>query len=156
MDHATPTGLLPDTLSDRGNAKLFVRLYAGDYRHVPGLGWYRWDTTRWQACATAVAGPRPLAWFWRLPLPPSAGTSVQGRPSRLGGPRECAPLHGWLEQPAADGRRPPCAPRAPYIPPLRQPPRTTHELRRPASCGTAGFPVPRAVLHAATLDSRRV
>ncbi|MFD8573329.1 phage/plasmid primase, P4 family [Streptomyces sp. NPDC059639] len=45
---ATPDGLLPDTLSDRGNAKLFVRLYANDYRHVPGIGWYRWDTTRWQ------------------------------------------------------------------------------------------------------------
>ncbi|MFJ2478326.1 phage/plasmid primase, P4 family [Streptomyces sp. NPDC087659] len=45
---ATPTGLLPDSLSDRGNAKLFARLYANDYRHVPGLGWYRWDTTRWQ------------------------------------------------------------------------------------------------------------
>ncbi|MCX5355662.1 phage/plasmid primase, P4 family [Streptomyces mirabilis] len=45
---ATTDGLLPDTLSDRGNAKLFVRLYADDYRHVPGIGWYRWDTTRWQ------------------------------------------------------------------------------------------------------------
>lgn len=44
----TADGLLPDTLSDRGNAKLFVRLYANDYRHVPGIGWYRWDTTRWQ------------------------------------------------------------------------------------------------------------
>ncbi|MFE1856389.1 phage/plasmid primase, P4 family [Streptomyces sp. NPDC059489] len=44
----TEAGLLPDTLSDRGNAKLFVRLYANDYRHVPGIGWYRWDTTRWQ------------------------------------------------------------------------------------------------------------
>ncbi|GHH24764.1 phage/plasmid primase, P4 family [Streptomyces rubradiris] len=41
-------GLLPDTLSDRGNAKLFVKLYANDYRHVPGIGWYRWDSTRWQ------------------------------------------------------------------------------------------------------------
>ncbi|MGW1047210.1 DNA primase family protein [Streptomyces sp. NPDC002547] len=47
-NHATEAGLLPDTLSDRGNAKLFVRLYANDYRHVPGIGWYRWDTTRWQ------------------------------------------------------------------------------------------------------------
>ncbi|WP_087778063.1 DNA primase family protein [Streptomyces sp. CS227] len=47
--HATASGLLPDTLSDRGNAKLFVRLYANDYRHVPGLGWYRWDSTRWQS-----------------------------------------------------------------------------------------------------------
>jgi putative DNA primase/helicase len=46
--HATAQGLLPDTLTDRGNAKLFVKLYANDYRHVPGLGWYRWDTTRWQ------------------------------------------------------------------------------------------------------------
>jgi putative DNA primase/helicase len=45
---ATADGLLPDTLSDRGNAKLFVRLYTNDYRHVPGIGWYRWDTTRWQ------------------------------------------------------------------------------------------------------------
>ncbi|RII13162.1 hypothetical protein DSC45_24430 [Streptomyces sp. YIM 130001] len=45
---ADPRGLLPDTLTDRGNAKLFVKLYAGDYRHVPGLGWYRWDGTRWQ------------------------------------------------------------------------------------------------------------
>ncbi|MDK0524522.1 phage/plasmid primase, P4 family [Streptomyces sp. ML-6] len=45
---ATAAGLLPDTLTDRGNAKLFVKLYANDYRHVPGLGWYRWDSTRWQ------------------------------------------------------------------------------------------------------------
>ncbi|MFD9097793.1 phage/plasmid primase, P4 family [Streptomyces collinus] len=45
---ATLNGLLPDTLTDRGNAKLFVRLYSNDYRHVPGIGWYRWDTTRWQ------------------------------------------------------------------------------------------------------------
>ncbi|MEU9256297.1 phage/plasmid primase, P4 family [Streptomyces sp. NPDC048270] len=40
--------MLPDTLSDRGNAKLFVRLYANRYRHVPGVGWFRWDTTRWR------------------------------------------------------------------------------------------------------------
>ncbi|MEE1931219.1 phage/plasmid primase, P4 family [Streptomyces sp. TRM 70351] len=45
---ATASGLLPDTLTDRGNAKLFVKLYAHDYRHVPGMGWYRWDGTRWQ------------------------------------------------------------------------------------------------------------
>ncbi|MGY1583754.1 DNA primase family protein [Streptomyces sp. MN13] len=48
VGEATAHGLLPDTLSDRGNAKLFVRLYANDYRHVPNIGWYRWDTTRWQ------------------------------------------------------------------------------------------------------------
>ncbi|MEU0002449.1 phage/plasmid primase, P4 family [Streptomyces microflavus] len=40
--------LLPDTLSDRGNAKLFVQFYADRYRHVPGLGWFRWDGTRWR------------------------------------------------------------------------------------------------------------
>ncbi|MET9736372.1 phage/plasmid primase, P4 family [Streptomyces sp. NPDC006458] len=45
---AAADGLLPDTLSDRGNAKLFVKLYANDYKHVPGLGWFRWDRTRWQ------------------------------------------------------------------------------------------------------------
>jgi putative DNA primase/helicase len=31
-------GLLPHTLCDRGNAKLFVHLYANDYRRVPGIG----------------------------------------------------------------------------------------------------------------------
>ncbi|GJF33034.1 DNA primase/helicase [Kitasatospora sp. NE20-6] len=41
-------GLLPDSLSDRGNAKLFVSLYGGDYRYVPGLGWYSWAGHRWQ------------------------------------------------------------------------------------------------------------
>ncbi|MFF4934218.1 phage/plasmid primase, P4 family [Streptomyces griseofuscus] len=46
--YALAEGLLPGTLSDRGNAKLFVRLYADAYRYVPGLGWFRWDTTRWQ------------------------------------------------------------------------------------------------------------
>ncbi|MET9857654.1 phage/plasmid primase, P4 family [Streptomyces sp. NPDC006450] len=45
---ATAEGLLPDTLTDRGNAKLFVKLYRKDYRHVPGIGWFRWDGTRWQ------------------------------------------------------------------------------------------------------------
>ncbi len=45
---AAAAGLLPDTLTDRGNAKLFARLYADVYRHVPGIGWYRWDTTHWQ------------------------------------------------------------------------------------------------------------
>lgn len=47
LGEATAHGLLPDTLTDRGNAKLFVKLYATDYRHVPKIGWYRWDTTRW-------------------------------------------------------------------------------------------------------------
>ncbi|MGA4846460.1 DNA primase family protein [Streptomyces sp. G5(2025)] len=41
-------GLVPDSLSDRGNAKLFVALYGRDFRHVPGLGWYRWCGYRWE------------------------------------------------------------------------------------------------------------
>ncbi|MFF4179453.1 phage/plasmid primase, P4 family [Streptomyces sp. NPDC001750] len=45
---ATAHGLIPGSLTDRGNAKLFVKLYQTDFRYVPGLGWYRWDTTRWQ------------------------------------------------------------------------------------------------------------
>ncbi|MFJ3624339.1 phage/plasmid primase, P4 family [Streptomyces iakyrus] len=46
--YACAAGLVPGTLSDRGNAKLFVKLYADAYRYVPGLGWFRWDATRWQ------------------------------------------------------------------------------------------------------------
>ncbi|MFJ7078519.1 phage/plasmid primase, P4 family [Streptomyces sp. NPDC098781] len=45
---ATEDGLVPDSLSDRGNAKLFVKLYGQDFRHVPGLGWYRWSGYRWE------------------------------------------------------------------------------------------------------------
>ncbi|MEV7683926.1 phage/plasmid primase, P4 family [Streptomyces sp. NPDC088341] len=45
---APQRGLLPDSLSDRGNAKLFVSLYGRDFRHVPGLGWYRWSGYRWE------------------------------------------------------------------------------------------------------------
>ncbi|MFD9304440.1 phage/plasmid primase, P4 family [Streptomyces sp. NPDC060048] len=45
---ASASGLLPDSLSDRGNAKLFVQLYGRDFRHVPGLGWYRWSGHRWE------------------------------------------------------------------------------------------------------------
>ncbi|MFI7643524.1 phage/plasmid primase, P4 family [Nonomuraea sp. NPDC049400] len=43
----TAQGLLPDSLTDRGNAKLFVSIYGKDYRYVPGLGWYRWQEHRW-------------------------------------------------------------------------------------------------------------
>ncbi|MFF2412313.1 phage/plasmid primase, P4 family [Streptomyces sp. NPDC058092] len=45
---ATEHGLLPDTLSDRGNAKLFVTLYGRHFRYVPGQGWYRWSGYRWE------------------------------------------------------------------------------------------------------------
>lgn len=39
---------LPGTLSDRGNAKLFVKLYRDQFRHGEGLGWFSWDGYRWK------------------------------------------------------------------------------------------------------------
>lgn len=45
---AWPPGEIPGTLTDRGNAKLFVRLYRDRFRHVEGLGWYSWDGYRWK------------------------------------------------------------------------------------------------------------
>ncbi|MER8223534.1 phage/plasmid primase, P4 family [Streptomyces sp. NPDC094143] len=47
-------GLLPDTLTDHGDAKLFVELYSRMFRHVPGLGWYRWAGHRWKADENAT------------------------------------------------------------------------------------------------------
>jgi putative DNA primase/helicase len=41
-------GLLPRSLSDRGNARLFVQLYRDQFRHVEGLGWFAWDGYRWK------------------------------------------------------------------------------------------------------------
>ncbi|MEY9997949.1 putative DNA primase/helicase [Streptomyces sp. V4I8] len=43
-----PVGLLPPSLTDRGNAKLFVQLYRDRFRHVEGLGWFAWDGYRWK------------------------------------------------------------------------------------------------------------
>lgn len=40
--------LFPDELTDRGNAKLFARLYSDRFRHVEGLGWFSWDQYRWR------------------------------------------------------------------------------------------------------------
>ncbi|WP_406719593.1 hypothetical protein [Streptomyces anthocyanicus] len=48
-DGASERGLLPDSLSDRGNAKLFVALHGRTCRYVPGLGWYRWSGYRWES-----------------------------------------------------------------------------------------------------------
>ncbi|MEK2479205.1 hypothetical protein [Streptomyces noursei] len=45
---STDAGLLPVSLTDRGMAKTFAHLYAGDYRHVNGLGWYKWADCRWE------------------------------------------------------------------------------------------------------------
>ncbi|WP_336053834.1 DNA primase family protein [Streptomyces sp. CA2R101] len=41
-------GILPTSLSDRGNARLFIQLYRDRFRHIEGLGWYMWDGHRWK------------------------------------------------------------------------------------------------------------
>ncbi|MFE4873845.1 phage/plasmid primase, P4 family [Streptomyces sp. NPDC056682] len=43
-----PAGLMPDALTDRGNAKLFARCYNTEFRYVIGLGWHTWDEYRWK------------------------------------------------------------------------------------------------------------
>ncbi|MGC9501115.1 DNA primase family protein [Streptomyces sp. WG7] len=43
-----PSGLMPKSLSDRGNARLFVQIYREQFRHVEGLGWFAWDGYRWK------------------------------------------------------------------------------------------------------------
>ncbi|MDJ0466760.1 hypothetical protein [Streptomyces sp. H27-C3] len=55
--HATSRRLVPESLTDRGTAKLFDKRYARDYRHVPGLGWYRWSGRHWERDEN-----RPVLW----------------------------------------------------------------------------------------------
>ncbi|GAA1375018.1 DNA primase family protein [Streptomyces beijiangensis] len=43
-----PLGVMPDSLTDRGNAKLFARLYSDRFRYVIGMGWHSWDEYRWK------------------------------------------------------------------------------------------------------------
>ena len=43
-----PTAPLPPSLTDRGNARLFIQRYRDQFRHVEGLGWYSWDGYRWK------------------------------------------------------------------------------------------------------------
>ncbi|MBZ4018035.1 DNA primase family protein [Streptomyces purpurogeneiscleroticus] len=43
----TGAGVLPDSLTDRGMAKTFAHLYAGDYQHANGLGWLKWNGYCW-------------------------------------------------------------------------------------------------------------
>ncbi|GHH57783.1 putative DNA primase/helicase [Streptomyces candidus] len=45
---AAPAAVLPDALTDRGNAKLFARLYRDRFRYVVGMGWHIWDEYRWR------------------------------------------------------------------------------------------------------------
>ncbi|MDH3039191.1 phage/plasmid primase, P4 family [Streptomyces sp. TRM75561] len=39
---------LPPSLTDRGNARLFVQRYRDQFRHVEGLGWFTWEGHRWK------------------------------------------------------------------------------------------------------------
>ncbi|WP_438306784.1 DNA primase family protein (plasmid) [Streptomyces sp. HUAS TT11] len=43
-----PVAPLPPSLSDRGNARLFIQRYRDQFRHVEGLGWFAWDGYRWK------------------------------------------------------------------------------------------------------------
>ncbi|MGW3635209.1 hypothetical protein ACWD7F_34595 [Streptomyces sp. NPDC005122] len=43
-----PAPPLPPSLTDRGNARLFVQRYRDRFRHVEGLGWFAWDGYRWK------------------------------------------------------------------------------------------------------------
>ncbi|MFE0738666.1 phage/plasmid primase, P4 family [Streptomyces sp. NPDC058855] len=52
------SALLPPSLTDRGNARLFVRLYQDRFRHVEGLGWHSWDGHRWKR----VGGEKAALW----------------------------------------------------------------------------------------------
>ncbi|MFH8492285.1 DNA primase family protein [Streptomyces longisporoflavus] len=45
---AASDGLMPTSLTDRGNAKLFARLYRDQFRYVIGMGWHSWDEYRWK------------------------------------------------------------------------------------------------------------
>ncbi|GLF98224.1 DNA primase family protein [Streptomyces yaizuensis] len=47
--------LVPRSLTDRGNATLFQRVYGEDFRYVPNLGWYRWAGYRWAVDVEARA-----------------------------------------------------------------------------------------------------
>jgi putative DNA primase/helicase len=51
-------GLLPRSLTDRGNALLFVDLHREQFRHVEGLGWFAWDGARWKR-----AGGEKSVWW---------------------------------------------------------------------------------------------
>ncbi|WP_369384149.1 phage/plasmid primase, P4 family [Streptomyces sp. cg36] len=72
---ATTAGLLPDLLSDRGNAKLFATLYAGQFRHVEGLGWYVWDSYRWKR----TGGEKAAVWAAGDMAEEMAATDPRGR-----------------------------------------------------------------------------
>ncbi|MFJ6651141.1 phage/plasmid primase, P4 family [Streptomyces sp. NPDC091290] len=50
--------VLPDELTDRGNAKLFARMYSDRFRHVEGLGWFSWDQYRWRR----TGGEKAAVW----------------------------------------------------------------------------------------------
>lgn len=84
---AEPDGLLPTSLTDRGNAKLFARLYRDQFRYVIGMGWHSWDEYRWKLTggdeaavwaagemAEQIADHDPQGTFTPASWPPTAGT----------------------------------------------------------------------------------
>ncbi|MEV7251956.1 DNA primase family protein [Streptomyces cyaneofuscatus] len=60
---------LPESLSDRGNAKLFVERFRSQFRHFDGLGWFSWDGYRWKR----TGGEKAALW--------AAGEMAEALPS---------------------------------------------------------------------------
>ncbi|MEU0949416.1 phage/plasmid primase, P4 family [Streptomyces canus] len=57
-DWMTVRSDLPPSLTDRGNARLFVKRYRDEFRHVEGLGWFAWDGYRWKR----TGGEKAVLW----------------------------------------------------------------------------------------------
>ncbi|MFE7112885.1 phage/plasmid primase, P4 family [Streptomyces sp. NPDC057575] len=67
--------VLPDALTDRGNAKLFARLHADQFRYVVGMGWHSWDQYRWKL----TGGDEAAVWAAGEMAEQFADTDPQGR-----------------------------------------------------------------------------
>ncbi|WP_432164177.1 DNA primase family protein [Streptomyces tendae] len=69
-----PVTTVPTTLTDRGNARLFVERYRNEFRHVEGLGWFFWDGYRWNR----TNGEKAALWAAGEMAEDLAGTDERG------------------------------------------------------------------------------
>lgn len=83
---------LPGTLSDRGNAKLFVKLYRDQFRHVEGLGWFSWDGYRWKR----TGGEKAALW--------AAGEMAEDMPDT--DPADCSATASCITTKSAPSQQP--------------------------------------------------
>ncbi|MGW2709896.1 hypothetical protein ACWC4J_13015 [Streptomyces sp. NPDC001356] len=54
----TAGGLLPTSLTDRRNARLFVNVHRRRFRHMRGVGWHSWEGHHW----SPARGEEALLW----------------------------------------------------------------------------------------------